>query len=409
MQQYFQKSCLQNGIRVLSEKMDGIRSVTIGVWILTGSRYDPVEYEGIAHFLEHMVFKGTKTRTAYDIACSLEAVGGHLNAFTEKEFTVFYAHVLEEHMELAIDLLSDIVLNSINKIEDIKNEKQIVIEEIQNLEDTPEDLIQDLFVHQVFQNHALGRSILGTRNSIERINRDSIESFKNKYYTAQNIIVSCAGNVEHKKLVQIVDTAFQNTSTAFSMLYEPVVVDCDSIPESFHMPVSQVHYCLGTTGVGFSDPRKHALICLNTLIGGGMSSRLFQNLREKNGLAYSVYSLLDFWSDTGLWGIYSGTSANLKEQLLSRIDDELTQIARGHVTHDELNLIKGQLTGNLILAAEDSTTVMDRLVRLEYYQKHYQDLQKVKEKIEKVTLDDIVQMAHELFEQQQYRTIIEPD
>lgn len=409
MMQNFQKSCLDNGIRVLSENMEGIRSITIGVWVLTGSRFDPIEHEGMAHFLEHMVFKGTRSRSAYHIASSLEAVGGHLNAFTEKEFTVYYAHVLEKDMALAVDILSDIVLNPTIKNEDIKNEKQIVIEEIQNLEDTPEDLIQDLFVHQVFNDNPLGRSILGTKNSISRMSRLSIEKFKHAYYTADNIIVSCAGNVEHDKLVQLVSDAFQKVSKFSSHNNEPVIVENCSTSDSVKMPVSQIHYCYGTESIGFTDPRKHALICLNTLIGGGMSSRLFQNLREKQGLAYSIYSLLDFWSDKGLWGIYAGTSPTQKQQLLDSIEYELDQINEGAIQHDELDLIKGQLIGNLVLAAEDSTTVMDRLVRLEYYTGDYQDLQSVQNKITKVALDDVITMAHQLFSQQHYITIIEPN
>ena len=404
----FEKSILSNGIRVLSEKMEGTRAVSLGIWVETGSRFDPPDQTGVAHFIEHMLFKGTENRNAFEIAESLESLGGHLNAFTEKEMTAYYAHVLDQDVAEAVDVLSDVLLNPVMDEADIRNEQQIVLEEIQSLEDTPEDYVQDLFLQQMFRNHALGTSILGDRETIPRISRQILLDFKQLWYTGKRLIITCAGNVDHKILADLIQQAFHKL---------PAGNDLDSgqsrevstcFEEIHRQPASQVHYCTGTRGVPYSDKRRYSLICLNTLIGGCMSSRLFQRLREKQGLAYSVFSMLDFWSDAGLWGIYAGTSPSQKTSLMTSVEDELEKIRQGDIESTELERIKNQLLGNLILSMEETSNRMDRLARMEFHTGTYLDVDTITENIRKVTLEHLIDTAKWLLDQPFYTTIIEP-
>ncbi len=404
----FKKSTLDNGIRVLSEEMEGTRAVSIGVWVETGSRFDPPDQTGIAHFIEHMLFKGTENRSAFEIAESLESLGGHLNAFTEKEMTAYYAHVLDKDLSKAVDVLSDVLLHPVMDEADIQNEKQIVLEEIQSLEDVPEDYVQDLFLQQMFQNHALGTSILGTAETIPQISRQAVFDFKAKYYTGNRIIITCAGNIDHQILVDLIQKAFDKLPKGEAFSPTQRIEESALYEEIHHQSVSQVHYCTGTRGVPYGDTRRYGLICLNTLIGGCMSSRLFQRLREKQGLAYSVFSMLDFWSDAGLWGVYAGTSPSLKKMLMTAIKEELDTIRDGKIDLNELERIKNQLLGNLILSMEDTSNRMDRLARMEFHAGTYLDIDIITEKIRKVTLEHLTDTAKWLLDQPFYTTIIEP-
>ncbi len=288
----YNKTVLSNGLTVISEKIESVRSVSVGVWIKTGSRYEEMQNNGIAHFLEHMVFKGTKKRSALKIAQSLESLGGSLNAFTGKEVTCYYAQSLDNHLKQAIDVLSDMLCNSLFQPKEIEKEKMVVIEEIKSVKDTPEDYIFDLFQEKLFPNCPLGSPILGTEVTVSGFNKDMLTSYLNKFYSTKNIIISAAGNVEHDKLVKLVEQYFTLPQTENNLSTAKVN---NAAMDSFeiHQQINQAHLCMGNAGISFTSKMRYPLLILNTYLGGGMSSRLFQNLREKNGLAYSVYSFID--------------------------------------------------------------------------------------------------------------------
>jgi predicted Zn-dependent peptidase len=408
MSEKYQKTTLDNGLRVVSERMDWCKSVSIGAWILAGSRNDTNKHNGISHLLEHMLFKGTDSRTAYEIATSLESLGGTLNAFTGRECTCFYALVLDDNLPEAVDVIADVIQNAILDERDLQNEKRIVFEEIRNLEDSPEDLIQDIFIQTIFSNQSLGLPTLGSYKTIETIQRLDLKNYLQKFYTTSNILVASAGKLNHDHLVDSVSKCFRSLSTGYP-----------STPDAFRMgtepfkkirsSIRQTHICTGVAAYSYLNPKKFPLLVLNSILGGGMSSRLFQNLREKRGLAYSVYSFVDLWSDTGLFGVYAGTSPKNSEEATELIEEEFSTLCDKKVPQDELDRTKSQLTRNLILALEDSTSRMNRLARMEAYTQELISVHHVISQIESVSQDDVQSVAQELLKnQKRYTTILEP-
>ena len=408
MEETYRKTTLGNGIRVVSEKLNLGRAVSIGVWIAAGSRNEPERQNGISHLLEHMLFKGTHSRSAYDIAVSLESVGGHLNAFTEREATCFYALVLDDNLPEAIEVLSDIVQNSVLDERDLKSEKDIVFEEMQTLVETPEDFIQDCFIQSVFDHHALGQSTLGSHQAVQRLKRADLVEYHRRVYTAGNIIVVAAGRCEHDRLVGLVDKHFPIPMNGTISHHEPIRMGKQSI-NRIRSNIKQSHICTGTPAVSYKDPMKYTLVILNTALGGGMSSRLFQSLREKRGLAYTVYSFFELWSDTDLLGVYTGTSLKNRDEALKRIEEELALLCERPIPMDECNRTKSQLKRNLILTMEDCTNRMNRLVKREMYTEPYRSIDETLAFIDSVTPEDVQSLAQQLFRQQdRYTTILEP-
>lgn len=408
MVEAYRKTVLDNGVRIVTERMENMRSVSVGVWLTSGSRHETKPINGISHLLEHMVFKGTQSRTAYDIATSLESLGGHLNAFTEREFTCYYAYVLDENLPDAIDVISDVVQNGRLGIEDLDNEKQIVFEEIQNMMDAPEDLLLDSFLQNLFNNHGLGLSTLGSIESVRGIGRADLIEYKNHHYTAENLIVSAAGHLDHDELVSLVQKYFGNLQKGESQREDSLQFG----PLSSHIKkseINQAHLCTGSIGYSYHDPNKFALIILNAILGGGMSSRLFQNLREKRGLAYSVYSFLEFFSDTGLIGIYTGTSPKNLEEAKSLIENELSRLCTERITKEELERTQQQLTRSLILSMEDNTSRMNRLAKREAYSGTYRPLNDIVQHVLSVTQETIQEVAIQLFQvNRRYTSTVEP-
>ncbi len=404
----YHKTILNNGIRIVSEKIPAVRSISIGVWLTVGSRDETAANNGISHFIEHMVFKGTSNRTAADIAQSLESVGGHLNAFTGKEQTCYFAHILDDDLPIAVDVISDFLKNSLFLNEEMEKEKHVILEELSNIEETPEELIHEHFVEDLFPNHALGRSIIGKRENIQTFSVDDIHTYLNQNYTSDRIVIAAAGNVNHKTLVQLVKRNLGQTTTSSNHSYEKPRANSQD-QHIIENGAIQAHICLGTQSYSYRDNKKYALLVLNTLLGSGMSSRLFQNIREKYGLAYSIYSFIDFLIDTGLFGVYIGTKKDMIKDSIELIFKELKELKDTAVSQDELNRTKSQLKGNLMLGLESTSSRMNRLAKMEIYLEEYVPLGETLSEIEKVSTAELLDVANELFEEKRiYTTILKP-
>ncbi len=404
----FQKTVLDNGIRIVTERLPSVRSVSIGFWLQVGSCNESEANNGISHFIEHMMFKGTKSRKAVEIATSLESVGGHLNAFTGKEITCYYAHILDEHLPIAVDILADILINSVFDPAEIEKEKRVITEELNALEETPEELIHDLFFSDLFPNHPLGRSIIGNRDNIKRFTREQLFEYVTENYTAERMVVAAAGNIDHDALVRLVAARFQSyPRTERADQPHPLApVRGRNVVEDGAI---QAHICLGTQAYPYRDRKKFSLLVLNTLLGSGMSSRLFQNVRETHGLAYSVYSYIDFFRDTGLFGVYVGTDQNKIDASVDLIQSELRQLGREPITQEELQRTKSQLKGNLMLGLESTSSRMNRLAKMEIYLNRYFTLDDTLGEIEKVSQEDVLAVARELFQEDRlFMTVLKP-
>jgi len=400
-----QKTVLPGGLRVVSEYIPHVRSIALGIWVQNGTRDERSEENGISHFIEHMMFKGTQRRKASDIAESLEAVGGHLNAFTGKELTCYYAHVLDEHLSLAVDVIADMLTASVYDAGEMTKEKSVIIEEINSVEDAPEDLVQDFFMRDLFPNHALGFSTLGTREIVAAFQRDQLFDYTHRHYTQNRLLIAAAGNIKHTDLVAQVGERFNILPVnGARVLTRP---SAKSIPGSVtEDDCSQTHVCMGTLALRFDDPRKFVMLVLNTLLGGGMSSRLFQTIREQHGLAYSVFSFHDFLLDTGLFGVYLGADPERAEQAIALSRRELQRLQDERVAAAELNRTINQLKGSLMLGLESTSSRMSRLAKMEIYLGEYVTLDEVCAGIESVTTEQIQRLAQELFNEERITSTI---
>jgi predicted Zn-dependent peptidase len=383
----YRKTILPNGVRVVSEVNDHIQSVSLGIWVRAGSRYEPRHLNGICHFIEHMLFKGTPTRDALSIAKEIDSVGGILNAFTSKEFTAFYAKVLKEDLELAVDLLADIFLNSIFPEEEIIREKQVICQEIHQLEDNPEELVHEIWGMNFWRAHALGQPILGTIPNIVAIDRDTLLSYKSENYLPSEIIVAAVGNLDHDRVIDLITERMGDLPSKKGGILtdEPIGGSCVYVEPK---DLEQVHVCLGTNAPSAVASNRYAAYILNTLLGGGMSSRLFQEIREKRGLAYNVYSFLSSLSDSGMLGIYAGCDPERLEELVHTIGRVTMGIA-DTLTQEEMDMAKNQIKGNLILNLESSDAQMNRLAKEEYYFGRHITLGEILDSLHKVSLPEL--------------------
>ncbi len=393
---------------MVSERIPHVRSVALSIWVEAGTRDESPEENGISHFIEHMMFKGTARRTAAEIAESLEAVGGHLNAFTGKEATCYYAHHLDEHLPIAIEVVTDLLTGSLFDASELAKEKSVVIEEINAVDDTPEDLIHELFYHDLFPSHTLGTSTLGTRETVSSFTREQLFDYVRRHYTQNRLVVAAAGNVDHEELLALLHDRF----AALPQKSDHVLIapsterNLRSIKEDVG---SQTHVCLGTRALRFDDQRKFHFLAMNTLFGGGMSSRLFQNIRERHGLAYSIYSFHDFMYDTGIFGTYLGTDPEREEQAVRLLKEEIRRLRDERIPAAELKRTKNQLKGSLMLGLESSSSRMNRLANMEIYLGRYYSLDEVLDGIAQVTSEGIQQLASDLFEVDQLTlTVIRP-
>jgi predicted Zn-dependent peptidase len=389
------KTVLENGVRIVTEYMPHIRSISVGIWIIVGSRDEDATNNGISHVIEHMVFKGTTSRSAVEIAESLERVGGHLDAFTSKEVTCYSAHVLDEHLELAVDVLTDLVQNPTFPEEEFDKEKSVILREIQHTLETPDDLVFEYFYQDIYPAHSLGLQISGTDESVSKISLDQVHDFVNQHYVPGRVVIAAAGNVQHAELVSLVQKYLKLTAKNNSRL----ILKPDWPGKSthlYHSAGNQTHCCLGFPGIAYCDPKKYALLLLNTYLGGGMSSRLFQVVREKYGLAYSIFSFLDFYDDTGIFGIYTAVLPENVEQTIELIQQELKLLTDTHLQDIDFQRIKSQLKGNLVLSLENSGSRMGRMANMEIYLQKYIGLDEVIDSINQTTLQEVRSVATEL-------------
>ena len=376
--------------------MPQVRSVTIGVWLTRGSRHESDERSGIAHFVEHMLFKGTATRSAEDIAQAIDSIGGQLDAFTAKEYASYYIKVLDEHVPLAVDLLSDIVMRPAFVPEEIEREKKVILEEIKMVEDTPDDLVHELFTQHFWEGHPLGRPILGSKETVESFTEGSLRAYFREAYVAQNMIVSAAGNLEHAAVRDLVVRAFADLPASGASLKEqPPKVVPQVITRT--KDLEQSHVCMGTDSFPQRHDDRYVSYILNTILGGSMSSRLFQNVREKRGLAYSVFSGLSAYRDAGNITIYAGCAAEAVEEVIDLCVEELRVMKRDLMPVAELTRAKDHLKGSLMLSLENTASRMSHLARQEIYFDRHFGLDETLAGVQRVTVADVQRVASELF------------
>ncbi len=388
----YRKTVLPSGVRVISDTSEHVRSVSLGIWVRAGSRYEPQHLNGICHFIEHMLFKGTQRRDAFAIAKEIDSVGGVLNAFTSKEFTAFYAKVLKEDLELAVDLLTDIFLHSNFPEDEIPREKDVICQEICQLEDNPEELVHEIWGMNFWQSHSLGQPILGTISNILAIDRETLISYKREHYVPSEIIVAAVGSIEHDRLVDMIAEKMGD----MPYVGRGVPTDTPSGTSSelvVPKDLEQVHVCLGTNAPSAVASNRYAAYIINTLLGGGMSSRLFQEVREKRGLAYNVYSFLSSLSDSGMLGIYAGCDPERLDELLQTIGS-VTRGMADTLTQEEVDMAKNQIKGSLILSLESSDSQMNRLAKEEFYFGRHMSLDEMLDSLQKVTLRELCDESH---------------
>jgi predicted Zn-dependent peptidase len=390
------RESLANGLRLVTEEMPHVRSVSVGVWLTRGSRHEPADHPGIAHFVEHMLFKGTSTRSAEDIAQQVDSIGGQLDAFTSKEYAGYYIKVLDEHLPLAVDLLSDLVTRPTFAPDEIEREKKVILEEIKMVEDTPDDLVHEIFAERFWNGHPLGRPILGTADSVSALDRDTLSRYFADAYVASNFVVVAVGNLAHERVRALVENAFADVPAEGS----PIVDGAPQVSPSVdvrHKELEQSHVCLGAPGLPQNHPDRYAAYALNTVLGGSMSSRLFQNVREKRGLAYAVFSGLSAYHDAGAINIYAGCANEAVPELIDVVVGELRQLKRAGVTAEELRRAKDHLKGSLMLNLESTSSRMSHLARQEIYRDRADSLDEMLAEIERVTVDDVTRLAETLF------------
>ncbi len=394
----FKKEYLSNGIPVVMEPLKNMRSVAIGIWVKVGSRNEALDENGISHFLEHMFFKGTHKRTAKDIAIEIDSLGGELNAFTSKENTTFYVKILDEYIEKGVELLSDIFLHSTFPEEDIEKEKRIIKEEIKMVEDTPDDYVHDLFNQTIWGDTGLGQSVLGRRETVKSFTRDDLISHIKKYYGIKDVIIACAGNFEPESLLVILNKNLGSLRRGSEPVKDTHPL-FNSRVEVFHKELSEAHVCMGVEGIPQASEERYSLSVLNTILGAGVSSRLFQEIREKRGLTYSIYSFVSSYFDTGIWGIYAGVGRKRVRELVELILEETNNL-KDTLTEVELERAKNHLKGNIVLGLESTGSRMNNIARQEIYYGRYYSPKEVMKEIDSIKLSQIKDLAEGLLKRE---------
>lgn len=392
------REVLSNGLIVLSEEMPHIRSISIGIWLKSGSRDESAERNGISHFTEHMVFKGTTSRTAQDIARQVDSIGGNMDAFTGKETICFNIKVLDEHVPIAIDILSDLVLNPVFNPKDIAREKGVILEEIKMDEDNPDYLVHEIFTQNFWTDHALGKPILGTKETVGSFDRDNVSEFYRQRFAPNHMIISAAGNLNHIAFVDLIKERFAGLTSVPNGFHQPAPAVTPRIITRNKKSLEQVQLCMGVPSHPISHEKRYVSYVLNTVLGGGMSSRLFQKIREEQGLAYSIYSDLSPYRDTGCLVVYAGTSAESTPKVVESVLAQFRELKTQELPAEELRRAKDQLKGSLMLSLESSTSRMSNLARQEMYFDRFFSLDETINQIESVKAEEITAMANHLFQ-----------
>lgn len=392
----YQKTVLGNGVRVLTERIPHFHSVSTGIWVNVGSRDEQREERGITHFIEHMLFKGTHKRSAQDIARELDAVGGFVNAFTSKENVCFHAKVLHPHLPLVVDVLTDIFLNSVFAPVEISREQQVIVQEIRMIEDTPDEYVHILFQELFWQDNPLGVPIYGTVEAVEGINRERILNYLSRMFQPERIVVAAAGNLDHQRFVDLVAPTLETLNHPEEPLGRETPVD-HYRSQLIAKDLEQVHICLGMHGPSQTDESRFRCHLLNVVLGSSMSSRLFQEIREKRGLAYSIYSFINSHEDTGLFGVYAGVAAGDVQETLDVIREELARLAREPIPEAELRGAKEYLKGSMYLNAESTDSRMNRLAKNEFLFGRYIPFEEVEQKIDEVTSSQVREWFEDVY------------
>jgi len=396
----FQKTTLPNGLRVLTERHPHVHSATIGVWAVAGSVYETDHERGLAHLLEHMVFKGTPSRSAQKIAITMDSIGGQLNAFTNHEFVCFHAKVLAEHTVIALELLCDMVSNPRLDANDLELEKGVILEEISSVEDSPEELVEDLFTETIWRRSRWGRPILGTRDSVSSFSADNVRDYMKKHYSPRNLVVVAVGEVEHDDIVRRAEALLSHLPGASTKAIhrQPSQPTVQAHQVQLSRDTEQVHLCCGTRAYSYSDPQRFAAWTLDTILTSGFSSRLFQEIREKRGLCYNIGPLSASYRIAGYWGVETSVAPEVAPKVLDLIGRELRKVKVSGVTRPELKRAKQMARANILLAEESSSSQMSRIARNELYYGRQKSAQEALDNFMAVTSDDIHAVANEMFD-----------
>ncbi len=392
------RATLANGLTLITEEMEHIRSVSLGIWIKTGSRDEDAQWNGISHFVEHMVFKGSKNRSAEAIARQVDSIGGNMDAFTAKECICFNIKVLDDHLPIAMEVLSDLVLNPVFDAGDIARERGVILEEIKMDEDNPDYLVHEIFTQNFWKDHALGKPILGTKDTVKTFERNPVVDFYDQRFAPGNLIVCAAGHLRHEQLVELANKHFGHMEPRENGFHSPPPKVAPRIVMRNKKALEQVQICIGVPSHPMAHERRHASYILSTLLGGGMSSRLFQNIRERQGLAYSIYADLNPYRDTGCLSVYAGTSRTSATKVVESVISEFRKLKSETVPEEELRRAKDQLKGSLMLSLESSTARMSNLARQAMYFDHFYTMDELIEKIESVTAEELKGLANEFFQ-----------
>jgi len=391
------KEPLANGLTVITERMPYVRSVAIGIWVTAGSRQEPAELNGISHFIEHMVFKGTQHRTAEQIARSVDQIGGQLDAFTSKEMICFNAKVLDEHLPVAFDILSDMVLNPLFAEADIAKERGVVLEEIKMDADNPDYLVHEIFTQNFWRDHPIGKPVVGTRETVREFAREPLLGYFRRCFVPNRMIISAAGNLRHEAVVALVEKAFGHLKPRKDSTPDPQPVPHARITTRSKRELEQIHICLGVPSYPLPHPRRFACAILQTLLGGGMSSRLFQKIREREGLAYAIFSDLNAFRDAGVLTVYAGTSRENALQVVRLISAEFSDLKANPVSDEELRRVKDNLKGAMLLALESTSARMANWARQEIYFGEFHTLDQIARQVEAVSAAEVQEIAREFF------------
>ncbi len=393
----YHKTVLKNGVRIISERLEHLRSVSLAIWVDAGSRDEVKSENGIFHFTEHMIFKGTENRSSLQIAKELDAIGGLSNAFTGKENTCFHARVLGEHFAQLADILSDIFLHSTFDVDDLERERQVILQEISMVEDTPDDHIHVLFNRLFWADHPIGMPVLGNEKTVSAIERETILKYINKFYVPERILVAGAGNVDHQSMVSYFEPLFSQLEAGNSNPKNDIPRSNASVSVQYR-DLEQVHICLGGEAPSQTSDRRFACVILNTILGGNMSSRLFQEIRENRGLAYSVYSFLSSYIDAGLLGVYVATDSQNVNPVLEAIKNEIKKICKGEISKSDLAAAVDHLIGGIYLSSESADNRMMRIAKNEFVFQKYVSYEELVSKLQQVTVDEVVEVASDIFQ-----------